>query len=171
MAELMNRTGYGLGILVLMLLVSCSASNVDPVDNGGDSRNSDVVAIDDAFDAKDGRDAVGSNDLDADLNDVTIDADGVARDGCGYADCTAMDIPTDAIARIVESKWITRCVICNEGGSFTMKSMLAVAGQFAGGSSSTVSGLSLRSVSWDSGWQASTSGSSSPITGVAWSVG
>jgi len=39
MAELMNRTGYGLGILVLMLLVSCSASNVDPVDNGGDSRN------------------------------------------------------------------------------------------------------------------------------------
>jgi len=97
MVNLKTGLQCGLGILVSLLVTSCSASKVDPIDNGGDLRNSDVVAIDDAFDAKDGRDAMGSNDLDADFNDVTLDADGVAGDGCGYADCTAMDIPTDAI--------------------------------------------------------------------------
>ncbi len=99
-SKMMNlKTGclYGLGILVSLLVTSCSASKVDPVDNGGDSRNSDVVVANDGFDARDGRDAMDSSDLDADSSDVTLDADGVAGDGCGYADCTAMDTSTDAI--------------------------------------------------------------------------
>gem|GEM_PF-1839163 len=80
-----------------LLVVSCSASNVDPVDNDGDSRNSDAVVVNDAFGAKDAQDAVDSGDLHADISEVALDADGVAGDGCGYADCAAMDIPTDAI--------------------------------------------------------------------------
>ncbi len=93
------KTGgqYVLGILVSSLVVSCSASKVDPVDNGGDSAISDAVVVNDAFDAKDAQNAVDSSDLDADFSDAALDADGIAGDGCGYSDCTVMDIPTDAI--------------------------------------------------------------------------